>query len=260
MIAATKYIADSRNANFLGPDVGAQPPSADELLQISFTTDTRTVPISSLILLCDDVSVIVSNVIDQKRPPIAQIYGKTVYSNLYEDDFGNVIVKTVSTVPEHLLLQWMNILHSFNPSSVLAMSSSTQILPSSSEGSLRSLITSDISCLLRKESVVTTIKNVEAVLDGLRKVELLPQGIVVTGMLAAIMSFCEVRSISAICIICSRRSAISFGALRSFETALPLIHAMAGGSSPTIESVATAAYKSFITKCSFAATTENLYT
>lgn len=260
MIAATKYIADSRNAYFLDSDNGAPSQLSDNLLQIIFKADKKELPISCLILLCDDVSVIVANIVDRQRLPIAQICGKTLYSNIYDDDLGNVIVETVSAVPEHLLLQWMKLLHSFNPSSVLAMSSSSLILSSSSKGSLRSLVTSDISCLLRNETKETGIKNAAAVVDGLKKIELLAPGIVVTGMLAAIMSFCEGRSISAVCIICCRRSAISFSALRSFESVLPLIHGMAGGSSPTIENVATASYKSFIMKCSFAATTENLYT
>ena len=43
------------------------------------------------------------------------------------------------------------------------------------------------------------------------------------------MSFCEGRSTPAICLICSKRAAITFDALRMFEAALPLLHASIRG-------------------------------
>ena len=262
MIEASRYLAESRNALSEDLELGQPQGLARETLHLSNTAGVRTSHATALIILCDDVSIFVADIVDKEKSPIAQISGKKLYSNIYQDDVGNMVVVMASPVPEHLLLQWMKILQSFSPEFVFAISSSSQILSSSAEGSLRYIVTSVLSKSLKTGNAdqLISFKNLPELATKLAVVEQLGSGTVVTGIVASIISYCEGHSIPAVTLLFSRRAGITLSALKMFDVVLPPLYATIGNNSqgkarPTIQQ-----YKAFVAKDPFTNRTENVYT
>jgi hypothetical protein len=265
MISASRYVAESRNDCTEGSSE-----STEEKLNLSFTSHHEFKKVASLVILCDDVSTLVANISHDSKSPAAQICGRVVYSELHQDDPGNLIVTIKRTIPESLLLQWMKLIGDFVPSFVFSMSSSSHILSGSSEGSLRSLTTSDINPHQKNQynssSSLNAGKMSSEISSALGKVELLAPGSVMTGVVATVMSYCEARSISAASIICCKRSAITFNAIKRYESVWPVLHAVIGRGGGEGEGMGAhippsmQSYKAFIAMDPFARTTENLYT
>jgi hypothetical protein len=270
MISASRYMAESRNECTEGSSE-----ITEEKLTLSFTSHHEFKNVASVVILCDDVSTLVANISHDSKSPAAQICGKVVYSELHQDDLGNLIITIKRTIPESLLLQWMKLIGEFAPTFVFSMSSSSHILSGCSEGSLRSLTTSDINPHHKNQNNASISQSAAKISSdissALAKVELLAPGGVVTGVVATVMTFCEARSIPAASIICCKRSAITFNAIKGYESIWPVLHAVIGKSDvegeggggggreahspPSIQT-----YKAFIAKDPFARTTENLYT
>ena len=262
MISASRYVAESRNAL-----LDETTESTADVLKLVLSDGEEMKAVTSLVVFCDETSAIVGNILDRRTAPSAQIMGqKCVYSKLYRDKLDNLVVEMVTDVPENVLLQWMKILHTFAPSFVFTMSSSSQILSSSVEGSLRTLITADISAAIKSERMKDKLnfKNKSEVVDAVSKLEKLQPGSVITGMVASVISFCEARSLPAVSIICCRRAAITFHALRLFEVSLPVLHAALKapglGSVVIISTVTAKEYLDVVRKDSFALMSENIYT
>lgn len=265
MISASGYVAESRNVFHENLRIGSTTDIIEEELQLITSEGEVLQPVKSVVIFCDETSAIVGNVIDRRKSPSAQIVGKCLYSKLYQDEFGNLTIDVVAHMPEIVLFQWMKIINSFSPTFVLAMSSSSQILSSSAEGSLRLLVTSDITSVLKfkRDGGYLNFKNNSEVLNALVSFEMLSIGNVITGLVAVIMSYFESRSIPAVAIICSKRAAITFNALRSFEAALPILHATLGENGEnhaSLSKVSNQSYVEFVKKDPFALMTENLYT
>ena len=265
MISASRYVAESRNDCTEGSSE-----NTEEKLTLSLTNSHEFKKAAALVILCDDVSALVANISPDSKSPAAQISGKVIYSELHQDDHGNLIVVIKRTIPENLLLQWMKLIAEFAPTFVFSMSSSSQILSGSQEGSLRSLTTSDINPHHKNQNNSSSSQNAAnispEISSALARVELLQPGSVVTGVVATVMTYCEARSIPAASVICCKKSAITFNAIKRYETVWPVLHAVigrgegeggggGGHNPPSIQS-----YKAFIAKDPFALTTENLYT
>lgn len=272
MISASRYVAESRNDFTEGSSE-----STEEKLSLSLTSSHEFKKVAALVILCDDVSTFFANISHGCNSPAAQISGKVVYSELHQDDIGNLIIMIKRTIPESLLLQWMKLIGEFAPSFVFALSSSSQILSGISEGSLRSLTTSDINPQHKNQNNSSSsqsavkIKINSDISSALAKVELLAPGSVVTGVIATVVTYCEARSVPAASVICCKRSAITLNALKRFESARPILHAVlgtgkgeaereGGGGVGTNGQPSMQSYKAFIAKDPFARTTENLYT
>ena len=227
MIEASRYVAESRNALSEESELELNKGSSREILTLSRTDGVQSREVASLIILCDEVSIFVANIVDEKKIPIAQISGKKLYSNIYQDDVGNIVVTMSAPVPEHLLLQFMKIINSFSAEFILAISSSSQILSSTAEGSLKYIATSKLSRSLTTGNVEQSVKfkNFNDFSAKLEAVQQLGSGTVITGISAAIISYCEGHSIPAVSLLYSRRAGITMTALKMFDNVLPLLHA-----------------------------------
>ena len=227
MIEASRYVAESRNALSEESELELNKGSSREILTLSRTDGVQSREVASLIILCDEVSIFVANIVDEKKIPIAQISGKKLYSNIYQDDVGNIVVTMLAPVPEHLLLQFMKIINSFSAEFILAISSSSQILSSTAEGSLKYIATSKLSKSLTTGNVEQSVKfkNFNDFSAKLEAVQQLGSGTVITGISAAIISYCEGHSIPAVSLLYSRRAGITMTALKMFDNVLPLLHA-----------------------------------
>ena len=227
MIEASRYVAESRNALSEESELELNKGSSREILTLSRTDGVQSREVASLIILCDEVSIFVANIVDEKKIPIAQISGKKLYSNIYQDDVGNIVVTMSAPVPEHLLLQFMKIINSFSAEFILAISSSSQILSSTAEGSLKYIATSKLSKSLTTGNVEQSVKfkNFNDFSAKLEAVQQLGSGTVITGISAAIISYCEGHSIPAVSLLYSRRAGITMTALKMFDNVLPLLHA-----------------------------------
>ena len=265
MISASRYVAEGRNSFQVNSKVGPAADIIEEKLQLITCEGEVLLPVKSIVIFCDETSAIVGNVIDRRKAPSAQIVGNSLYSKLYQDELGNLMVEVVADMPEIILLQWIKLVDSLSPTFILAMSSSSQILSSSAEGSIRSLATRNITSVLqcKKDIGYLSFKNNANVMLALADLEMLAIGNVITGLIAVIMTYCESRLISAVAIICSKRAAITFNALRLFEAGLPILHATLGETEENhtrLLRVSSQSYIEFVKKDPFTLMTENIYT
>lgn len=227
MIEASRYVAESRNALSEESELEQNSGSSREILTLTRTDGGQSRDVAALIILCDEVSIFVANIVDEKKTPIAQINGKRLYSNIYEDDVGNIVVTMSAPVPEYLLLQFMKIIDSFQAGFILAISSSSQILSSTAEGNLKYITTSKVSKSLKTGNVDQSVKlkNFNEFSSKLAAVQQLNSGTVITGISAAIISYCEGHLIPAVSLLYSRRAGITMTALKMFDNVLPLLYA-----------------------------------
>lgn len=227
MIEASRYVAESRNALSEESELEKNNEFLRETLNLRRTDGVQLREVAALIILCDEVSIFVANIVDEKKTPIAQINGKKLYSNIYQDDVGNIVVSLSAPVPEHLLLQFMKIIDSFQAGFVLAISSSSQILSSTAEGSLKYIATSNLSKAINSGNAEQSVKfkNINEFSSKLAGVQQLNSGTVITGISAAIISYCEGHSIPAVSLLYSRRAGITMTALKMFDNVLPLLYA-----------------------------------
>ena len=227
MIEASRYVAESRNALSEESELEKNNEFLRETLNLRRTDGVQLREVAALIILCDEVSIFVANIVDEKKTPIAQINGKKLYSNIYQDDVGNIVVSLSAPVPEHLLLQFMKIIDSFQAGFVLAISSSSQILSSTAEGSLKYIATSNLSKAINSGNAEQSVKfkNINEFSSKLAGVQQLNSGTVITGISAAIISYCEGHLIPAVSLLYSRRAGITMTALKMFDNVLPLLYA-----------------------------------
>jgi hypothetical protein len=284
MIEASRYVAESRNTLSEESELDKNNGLSRETLTLTRTDGVQSREVAAMIILCDEVSIFVANIVDEKKTPIAQIKGKMLYSNIYQDDVGNIVVTLSAPVPEQLLLQFMKIVHSFQAEFVLAISSSSQILSSTAEGSLKYIATSKLSKATKSGNVEQSVKfkNINELSAKLAEVQQLGSGTVITGISAAIISYCEGHSIPAVSLLYSRRAGITMTALKMFDNVLPLLYATlksnissnsgsdsntksgSGGDSHVEVEVRTRPtqqqYKAFVARDPFTNRTENVYT
>ena len=227
MIEASRYVAESRNALSEESEHELNNCPLRETLTLSRTDGVRSREVAAMIILCDEVSIFVANIVDEKKTPIAQINGKKLYSKIYQDDVGNIVVTLSAPVPEHLLLQFMKIIDSFLAGFILAISSSSQILSSTAEGSLKYIASSKLSKAIKSGDAEQSVKfkNINEFSSKLAVVQQLGSGTVITGISAAIISYCEGHSIPAVSLLYSRRAGITVTALKMFDNVLPLLYA-----------------------------------
>jgi hypothetical protein len=288
MIEASRYVAESRNALSEESELEKNNELLRETLTLTRTGGVQSRDVAAMIILCDEVSIFVANIVDEKETPIAQINGKKLYSKIYQDDVGNIVVTMTAPVPEHLLLQFMKIIDSFQAVFILAISSSSQILSSTAEGSLKYIATSKLAKAIKSGNAEQSVKfkNINEFSSKLAAVQQLGSGTVITGISAAIISYCEGHSIPAVSLLYSRRAGITMTALKMFDNVLPLLHATlksdisnnagsnsgsdsksgSGGDSHVEVEVEVRArptqqqYKAFVARDPFTNRTENVYT
>jgi hypothetical protein len=260
MIASSRYLVGSRN-------------EFEETSNVKSITEENLILVvksnlcndkkagRTVMVFCDEASLLVTNAINDGTLLLAEIVGNCSYSKIYQDDQENILILITSSIPEKLLLQWNRIVFEFNPAAVFATTFSSQILTTCVEGDIRYLVTTDLLTALKTTGNRgnCSFHNDNSVISALKKFRSLEAGNVMTGMIAAILSFYEARMIPACSIICSRRAAISFNALRSFESCLPLLYASLR-SKDVMSRPATELHKKILSKDPFATRTENIYT
>ena len=110
MISASRYVAESRNAFPENSTLAAASNTKEETLLLNVSEGVEIKNVNTVLIFCDETSAIVGNVIDRRKPPAAVITGKHIYSKLYHDKTGSLIIEMCGDVPEYLLLQWMKII------------------------------------------------------------------------------------------------------------------------------------------------------
>mmetsp|Transcript_19393 Transcript_19393/g.18740 ORF Transcript_19393/g.18740 Transcript_19393/m.18740 type:complete len:261 (+) Transcript_19393:111-893(+) len=260
MIASSRYVVGSRNEF---EEISNVKSITEENLKLVVRSNlcVGNKEGRTIMVFCDEASMLVTNAISDGTLLLAEIVGNFSYSKIYQDDQENILIQITSPIPEKLLFQWNKIVYGFNPAAVFATTFSSQILSTCVEGDIRYLVTTDLLTALKTTGHRGnhSFQNNIEVINALMKFRSLESGNVMTGMIAAIMSFYEVRKIPACSIICSRRAAISFNALRSFESCLPLLYASLR-SKDVMNRPATEVHKKILTKDPFATRTENIYT
>lgn len=187
MISASRYVAESRNAFPEASNLLAAANYIEEKLSITIAEGAEIKEVDTVVIFCDEISAIVGNIIDHRKTPSAQIFGKHIYSNLYYENEGTLTIEVIRDIPENLLSQWMRIIQEYSPTFIVAMSSSSQILSSATEGSVRTLLTSNISSELLSRKVnsekdsLCTFKYSSSVLTELVQLEQLSPGNIITG-------------------------------------------------------------------------------
>lgn len=258
MIDASAYSQPvSRNDFF---DNGATSVELEkENLRLVFSDNSEIKPVQKILILNDEATGIVANIIYKNKKSSAEIIGKVTYSKLYyEEDI--LFIQIITPIPESALLQLLEIIVKFEPLLVCAVTLSSQIIENCYEGDLRSLVTTDLYSCIKSKIIPENLLYLKdfKILNCISKIEYLNVGIVITGLIAAMMSYFELRSIPAISIICSRKAAISVNVLKSYEKVLPILSGILNIS--LVNKATTEQYKLLVSRDPFANTTENIYT
>jgi predicted ATP-grasp superfamily ATP-dependent carboligase len=259
---AAKYVSSGRNAL-----------TEEDLLDEINTHSTATIPneatlelegfpgddeirLTSLagkkmLVVCETAALCLTDEICDvaKLRKIARITASNkIYSEILSGEDGNlIVVRCVVDIPEVLVYQWLKIVFSFSPSAVTLL------------GSVRhaSLVTRRTDGATLKY-IASSCSSASGDLSSLKRITALEPGNIVTGALAATMSYCEVRNIDAVAILCARGAALSVEDARSYELAIPYLEKCL--EIDAIPHPPKASYVASMKSDAFLSMTENIYT
>jgi hypothetical protein len=249
-----KYISSGRNAladeDLLDEGAVGNNPFPHRTIDTELKLEGNSVSSSSVVIFSDKAAaaICVAAITAAQSTKIAEIRSlKIVYSEVYADETsGCVFIKNKESIPESLVYQWLQLVLSFVPKTVVILGGIRRnfLVTKCSSNSLKYLATSS--------------GNAKA-LSLPKEIVAFEPGNIVTGDTAAILSHCEVRGIEAVAVLAVRDAALTVSAMRTFEKLIPFLGSQIGSVPLIIEKPSTATYSELVKHDSFLSTTENIY-